>query len=108
MNCAEKIEFVDWDKRFSEANINTIKEVLLDMVREHRNFKLLSIDGVEYELVQKLTTCDECSPNEWGEAHCIFVEVLESSTEICMFRHYKCGVRWMYDVGAMEKFLSEV
>lgn len=108
MNCEDKIEFVDWDKRFSDEDKDTIKEMLINMVRNNDRLRFVCIDRVVYEIRQFLTTCDYCSPNEWGETHYILVEVIDDSTEICVFRHYQCGVRWMYDVGAMEEFLKEL
>lgn len=108
MNCADKIEFVDWDKRFSDEDKDTIKEVLMHMVSNNDRLKFICIGRGAYELRQSLLTCDYCAPNEWGEAHYILVEVIDYETEICLFRDYECGVCWNNPELAMEEFLSEV
>lgn len=103
MNCADKIEFVAWDKRFSEADINAIKEAMITMMDENRKYKLVVIGGIEYEVVADLTTCDECPPNNRGQdTHYILIEVIEETTQICVFRDYKCGVSWYNPSSALQ------
>lgn len=95
MSCEDKIKFVDWDTRFSEEDKNTIRETMIDMAEKHDRYRFIFINGVEYEIVVILTTCDECPPNDMGEAHFMLLEVIEDSSQVCMFRDYKCGVSWV-------------